>query len=229
VPGPFDDVGRASRQVVKEAGKDIERAIEQKIEKEALPKAESAIVKAVEHAVAKEADRVAKPAERVAAQEAEQAARPAAAPATEQKIEPPAAPKLGELTSKAVPQGLTTETFAQLSRTVRQGAGHIGEDIAVHGSRASGTVKATSDIDIAIRVSSERFEELIRASFGRPNPGSAKERTMLHAVSTGKINARWAGLSALRESIEKTLDMDVDISVIRIGGAFDQGPYIPLR
>jgi len=116
-----------------------------------------------------------------------------------------------------------------LSASVRRGARHLGDDIAVHGSRASGTAGAASDIDIAIRVSPERFDELIRARFGTPNPGSAKERTMLHAIETGKIQAGEAGLRGLRKSLAAEAGMPVDISVIRTGGAFDQGPYIPLR
>jgi RHS repeat-associated protein len=70
-----------------------------------------------------------------------------------------------------IPQGLSGRQFSQLSATVRQGAGHLGDDIAVHGSRASGSAKATSDLDLAIRVSPEKFDELVRARFGSPNPG----------------------------------------------------------
>ena len=40
----------------------------------------------------------------------------------------------------------------------------------VQGSRASGTAKLTSDIDIVIRVTPEKFDELIQSSFNSPNP-----------------------------------------------------------
>ena len=125
-------------------------------------------------------------------------------------------------------QGLTRSQFDELGTAVRGGAGHISDDIFVHGSRASGTARAASDIDIAVRVGPDKFDDLIRSRFGTPNPGSAKERTMLHAIQTGKIHSGEAGLRGLRKQLEKSLGFDVDISVIRRGGPFDQGPRIPL-
>ncbi len=130
--------------------------------------------------------------------------------------------------SKA-PQGLSSQRFAEFSTLVRRGVGQIGDDIAVHGSRASGTAGASSDIDIAVRLSSDKFDAFLKSRFGTPNSGSALERTMQHASATGKIQAGEAGLRGLRRSLAKEFSMRVDISVIRIGGPFDQGPYIPLR
>lgn len=138
-------------------------------------------------------------------------------------------PRRASATAKIIPQGLDANTFAAMSRTVRQKAGHLGNNIAVHGSRAAGTAKTGSDIDIAIRVSSKKFNQLIRQRFGTPNPGSAKARTMQHAINTGKIQAGEAGLRGLRRSLSKQLQMPVDISVVRIGGPFDKGPFIPLK
>lgn len=108
-----------------------------------------------------------------------------------------------------VPQGMTPEQFRSFASAVRNGAGHLGSDIRVQGSRAAGTARPDSDIDIAIRVSPERFNQLIRERFGTPNPGSVKERTMLHAL-------------------EERFGYPVDISVIREGGPFDRGPWVPL-
>lgn len=111
---------------------------------------------------------------------------------------------------------------------IRSKAGHLGDDIVVQGSRAGGTAKATSDIDIGIRVSPDEFDELVKARFGTPNPGSAKEATMLHAIKTGKIQAGEAGLRGLRRELQRKLCMDVDLSVIMRGGPFDQPPTIPV-
>jgi predicted nucleotidyltransferase len=108
-----------------------------------------------------------------------------------------------------VPQGMTPEQFRSFASAVRNGAGHLGSDIRVQGSRTAGTARPDSDIDIAIRVSPERFNQLIRERFGTPNPGSAKEHTMLHAL-------------------EERFGYPVDISVIREGGPFDRGPWVPL-
>lgn len=60
-----------------------------------------------------------------------------------------------------IPQGLTRSQFDQLSTTVRNQVGHISDDILVHGSRASYTARTGSDIDIAIRVSPQKFDELL--------------------------------------------------------------------
>jgi ADP-ribose pyrophosphatase YjhB (NUDIX family) len=96
----------------------------------------------------------------------------------------------------------------------------------VQGSRAAGTARPDSDIDLAIRVSPERFAELIQERFGSPNPGSAKERPMKWAMETGKIQAGEAGVSGVRRALEAQLGMDVALSVIRQGGPFDNPPFI---
>jgi len=127
-----------------------------------------------------------------------------------------------------VPQGLTEEQFSALSAKVRAATRHLSSDIHVHGSRAAGTARASSDLDIAIRVSVQQFDELLRRCFGTPNPGSAKERTLQRARATGKIQAGEVGLRLLRRDLETDLGMAVDLSVVCQAGAFDQGPYVPL-
>lgn len=129
----------------------------------------------------------------------------------------------------ALPQGLNDEQFAAVSAKVRAAVVYLGNDVQVHGSRAAGTATAASDLDIAIRVPPDRFEQLLGERFGTPHPGSAKERTLHHARTTGKIQAGEAGLRSLRKALEADLGLGVDLSVIRLGGPFDQGPYIPLR
>ncbi len=128
-----------------------------------------------------------------------------------------------------LPQGITQEQFSEASSLIRSETSEIGSDIVVQGSRASGIAKATSDIDIAIRVDSDKFSEMINRCFKTPNPGSAKERTMLHAIKTGKIQAGEAGLRGLRLELEEIFGMDVDISIIEIGGPFDNPPFIPFE
>ncbi|WP_206110381.1 nucleotidyltransferase domain-containing protein [Paenibacillus aquistagni] len=131
-----------------------------------------------------------------------------------------------------VPQGLTQAQFDKVSSMIREKVGHISDDIVVQGSRAKGTAKPTSDIDIAIRVPAEKFNELIQSSFSKvkpPNPGSAKEKTMLHAIETGKIQSGEAKLSKFREQLQQELGMDVDISIIKMGGPFDNPPFTPLK
>jgi len=133
---------------------------------------------------------------------------------------------LAHNSKSSLPQGVSKEKFSEASKLIRESVGSISDDIVVQGSRANGTAKATSDIDIAIRVSPEKFDVLIKQYFKTPNPGSAKERTMLHAMETGKIQAGEAKLSGLRKQLESILGMEVDISIIKEGGTFDNPPFI---
>lgn len=55
---------------------------------------------------------------------------------------------------------------------------HLSDDVAIQGSRAKGTEKATSDIDIALKVDESIFNKMIKKYFGAFNAGSTKERTM---------------------------------------------------
>ena len=49
---------------------------------------------------------------------------------------------------------------------------------------------------------------------------------MLHAIETGKIEAK---LSGLRKELQEIFGMEVDISIIKQGGAFDNPPFIPFE
>lgn len=119
--------------------------------------------------------------------------------------------------------------FEEISKLIRSGTQQLGDDIFVQGSRAGATTGARSDIDFGIRVLADKFDELISARFGNPNPGSAKSKTMQHAIETGKIPAGEAGLRSLRKQAESQLGIKTDLSTIRAGGPFDQGPFLPLR
>ena len=68
----------------------------------------------------------------------------------------------GGLDDIKIPQGISAEMFSDASKLIKESIGYISDDIVVQGSRASGTAKPTSDIDIAVRVTSEKFDELIQ-------------------------------------------------------------------
>ncbi|MEM5769585.1 MAG: nucleotidyltransferase domain-containing protein [Bacillota bacterium] len=127
-----------------------------------------------------------------------------------------------------LPQGLDKQSFETASKLIRDTAGSVSDDIVVQGSRAAGTATADSDIDFAIRVSQEQFDNLIKQYFKTPNPGSAAERTLRHAIQSGKIQSGEAKLSGLRKMLEKQFGMKVDISIILKGGPFDNGTTIRL-
>jgi hypothetical protein len=51
---------------------------------------------------------------------------------------------------------------------------------------------------------------------------------MQHAIETGKIQAGEAKMDKLRMQLENLLDIDVDISIIKTGGPFDNLPTMDL-
>lgn len=126
-------------------------------------------------------------------------------------------------------QGISYRQFSAATTPVLKAAEQVGGEAFVHGSRAAGTARSSSDVDIAIRVTPERFNQLILERFGAPNEGSAKLNTMLRAINSGKIQAGELRLSNLRLQLESTFGKDVDISAIQIGGATDNGPYVPFK
>ena len=128
-----------------------------------------------------------------------------------------------------LPEGVSAGQLDDAARRIRTQVGDLGDDLIVQGSRAGHSARPTSDIDFGLRVDPDRFDDLVRERFGTPNPGSAKERTMLHAIETGKIQAGEAGMRALRRALEADLERAVDLSVIRRGGPFDNEPWLPVQ
>jgi RHS repeat-associated protein len=131
--------------------------------------------------------------------------------------------------AKLRPQGVNAKDFDAMSKYLRSSVGEISNDIVVQGSRAAGTATAASDIDIAIKVTPEQFDELISKSFGKPNVNSAKWKTMQHAIKTGKITTGDAGLRNVKNGLKELLDMKVDVSIIKKGGLFDNGAQLPIK
>ncbi|MFJ8864038.1 nucleotidyltransferase domain-containing protein, partial [Streptomyces sp. NPDC102451] len=130
-----------------------------------------------------------------------------------------------------VPQGISSGKFSEISAMLREkGVGDIGK-LSVQGSRASQHVGPDSDLDIAVLVPPRKFDRMIAESFGTPNSGSSRDKTRIHAIRVGKITAGDVKprLSRVRDALQETLGMKVDLSVIKIGGEFDDGPYIDIR
>ncbi|WP_343074325.1 nucleotidyltransferase domain-containing protein [Chitinivorax tropicus] len=130
-----------------------------------------------------------------------------------------------------IPQGIIPSLFDKVSARIRGVASEkgLGDDIFVMGSRAGGTAKAGSDLDIGIRVSPEKFDELISTFF--KNSQNAKAKTRDVSIRDGRIQTGESGLRGLRNEIASDLDMPKDkiqISIIRSGGVFDNGPQTKL-
>jgi hypothetical protein len=137
---------------------------------------------------------------------------------------------LAKVSASGIPQGLTEEEFAEFSADLRAELGRFGGDIRVQGSRAAGVAQEGGDIDIAIRVPQERFDQIVDDVFSQAKEGSSLWRTMEHARATGKIQRRWLGLSNFAKQMQAKYGFaDSDISVVLIGGATDNKPWVPVR
>jgi hypothetical protein len=134
---------------------------------------------------------------------------------------------LNTVTKRGYPFGFGNkaqfEQFGGKVRTFLQKNGYPDGDLRIQGSAV---IKQTpGDIDIGIMVSPEKFDDIVSKSFGKPNPGSSKEKTMSHASAMGKVTAgdTRPKLSSLRKQLEEIVGKEVDISIIRTGGEFDAG------
>ncbi|WP_366937746.1 nucleotidyltransferase domain-containing protein [uncultured Apibacter sp.] len=61
-----------------------------------------------------------------------------------------------------ISQGLTKLQFDEFSKFLREKEGHLSDDVAIQGSRTKGTAKASSDIDIALKVDESTFNKMIK-------------------------------------------------------------------
>ena len=131
----------------------------------------------------------------------------------------------------SIPQGITPQQFDNISRAVRRVMDErgLGDDAFVMGSRAAGTAKPSSDIDIGIRVSPDKFNEEIERAF--KNSQNARARTKDVSIRDGRIHSGEAGFDDLKTEISKLLGATrdkVQISIIKKGGKFDNGAQTPL-
>ena len=144
---------------------------------------------------------------------------------------------------QGLPQGMTQEQFQHLSDRLRQRlrqeagrTGDLGGDIFVHGSRGRGTAASDADLDIGIRVSAERSDQLIQVRLGRGLQEEVTSGQRCRKQFTGGLHAGEAGISGIRKEIQRLVNEEmnlgfakgVQVTVIREGGPFDQGPFIPL-
>ena len=131
----------------------------------------------------------------------------------------------------SIPQGITPQQFDNISRAVRRVMDErgLGDDAFVMGSRAAGTAKPSSDIDIGIRVSPEKFNEEIERAFKNARNDRADTRDV--SIADGRIQTGEAKLRTLRQEIADILGFDkkdVQISIIKKGGKFDNGAQTPM-
>ena len=128
--------------------------------------------------------------------------------------------------------------FAELLGKLKASAAEkgYGDQIYVQGSRAAGTATPESDLDIAIRVTPHKFQEILKQAFNGAKPpskdlpnGNAVWRAMQEASEQGRIFRGEIGMHGLGVEMEKGLGIkQVQITIIRAGGAFENGPFVPV-
>ncbi|WP_033339737.1 nucleotidyltransferase domain-containing protein [Catenuloplanes japonicus] len=134
-----------------------------------------------------------------------------------------------------MPQGLTDRQWQRFSRGARQlqrDARLPPGDLGVHGSRARGTARSDSDIDVALRVDDRTFHDLAQRALARAPEGTRLRRTMLRRIrNNGQLSSFDLGTEFTNRRqalLDSHVSVPVQFSVLRRGGPFDNGPYIPL-
>lgn len=136
---------------------------------------------------------------------------------------------------RAIPQGFTQRQisdFAQGARRLRRRAGLPDGDLVIHGSRVRGAARATSDIDVALRVSDREFFDLAERSLARAHPGTRLRESMLRRINrNGQLSSFDLGPEfqrLRRELLDSQSPVRVQFSVLRRGGRLDTGPFTAL-
>jgi hypothetical protein len=133
-----------------------------------------------------------------------------------------------------VPVGFDVTSFATLSQKLKQNLSYLGNDIRIQGSRASGTANPDSDLDIAIRVDETRFNEILNdpnlCYFGKAKLNNSDQKGKQKCIDNGIIFRGEIYQSDFGKALQTDLNIDkVQISVIKIGGPRDTGPWIPIE
>ncbi|MFF1719382.1 RHS repeat-associated core domain-containing protein [Streptomyces sviceus] len=132
-----------------------------------------------------------------------------------------------------LPEGVTRSQFSEIRTVFRKGL-KLEADVVVQGSRVTANMTGASDLDIAVRVTPETFDAMVANRWSNVKSGSARARTRDRAIETGKITAGDSipKLSGLRSQVQDILGDEVDhvdVSIIKMGGAFDNGPFIGIK
>ena len=125
-----------------------------------------------------------------------------------------------------LPGHVTADNWNTAARLVQEKARELGGHAGVQGSRVAGTHRPNSDIDYGVKVSQQRFDDFLDQRRQTLTPGSARWKTLEVAAERGRIHGGEAGLRPLRKQLERELGMEVDLSLIKRGGLFDNGKWI---
>lgn len=151
-----------------------------------------------------------------------------------------------------LPKGINSDQFAKISADVREGTKNFSDDPFIQGSRASGISRKTglkmakdADIDIGLRVDSEKYKKLLDNSFPKEADYPDRLKNLKRAETNGIIRSHHASdipnlkdgdpkLKPLAKNLVKDVNKmgipakKVDLAVIKDGGKFDNGTQIKL-
>jgi hypothetical protein len=137
--------------------------------------------------------------------------------------------------TRRLPQGFTERQWTRFARGARQTqrqAGLPDGDLVAHGSRVRGTARPDSDIDVALIVDDDAFFDLAERSLSRAPAGTRLRKTMLRRINeNGQLASFDLGTDFThlrRELMDTHVPHKVQFSVLRRGGKFDNGPFLPL-
>jgi len=137
---------------------------------------------------------------------------------------------------RAIPQGFTERQFrrfARGARRLRRQANLPDGELVIHGSRVRGTARATSDIDVALRVDDSTFFNLAEQALSRARIGTRLRATMLRRIRrNGQLSSFDLGTEfqrLRRDLLDLESPVPVQFSVLRRGGRLDTGPFLPLN
>jgi hypothetical protein len=135
-----------------------------------------------------------------------------------------------------IAQGFTERQFKRFALKARQlvKEARLPEgDLVVQGSRAKSLAKNASDIDVALRVDDRTFFDMAEKVLARARPETRLRASMLRRIN---VNGQLASFDLgtdftrlRRAMLDPESPYKVQFSVIRKGGKFDNGPFIPLN
>ena len=134
---------------------------------------------------------------------------------------------------KQIPQGFSEKQYKgfvkDLKKVIKEENLPDGE-LAVHGSRAKGTARLDSDIDIILRVDEKTFEEFTNNRINSAYPGTKLSTDLIKAKNKGKFSI-FAISKTFGKNLYSTMNGkypvdSIDFSLILEKSEFDNGPFI---
>jgi len=133
------------------------------------------------------------------------------------------------------PQGFNFVEFQKFSSSTRQIVKDVGlpeGELAVQGSRASGTAEPTSDIDIILRVDKQSFLDFTSKRIASVHPGTKLQKSLIKAANKGKFSkfdiSKDFPTLLMNKLVPVSPIKDIDFSMIIKGSQYDTGPFIDL-